>query len=182
MSAFPSAFFTDSVARGFLCTSGDAMPGTAGRDPQQPHCPTAAVTPCRAVSQLCLAAASPQPLQEGLWHQLTRSPKCPRGHAYPDIPAISRSPGRSERAALGRREGPKSLYNFLILVRDFDQCWLLKMSSPQWGHFYVIQLSLFLLQVMNQKSVQRVVVPGVSNGSLASQPGSATRGNCSSVS
>ncbi|XP_032927325.1 proline-rich receptor-like protein kinase PERK1 isoform X2 [Catharus ustulatus] len=30
-------------------------------------------------------------------------------------------------------------------------------------------------RVMNQKSVQRVVVPGISNGSLASQPGSATQ-------
>ncbi|XP_031977205.1 uncharacterized protein LOC116449621 [Corvus moneduloides] len=57
-----------------------------GRDPWQPRGPAAAFTPCRAVSQPGLAAAPPQPLQEGIWHQLTGCPNCTTGHAHPEIP------------------------------------------------------------------------------------------------
>ena len=66
VGAIPAAFCWHSAAGVLLCTSGHAMPSTAGRDPWQPRCPAPAIMLCRAVSQSGLAAASPQPLQEGL--------------------------------------------------------------------------------------------------------------------
>ena len=104
------------------------MPSTQGRDPWQPRCPTAAVTPSRAFSQPGLAAASPQPLQEGIWYQLTGSPKCPMGHAHPDIPCNFLVRDRSAQAAIWRRVGPGAaletwVFSFYLSMSLTNNAW-----------------------------------------------------------
>lgn len=132
VGAFPSALSWGLAAGGFGCTSGHAMPSTAGRDPWQPHCTTAASTPCRAFPHPILAAASPQPLQEGIWYQLTGSPNCTRGCTCLKITCSFLADLWVEQEGWwfgeGRALAPlQGLDDFLNVINDFEQHCLLKM-------------------------------------------------------